>query len=269
MKTSKIVICFILWLVAFFIFVLCISLQFPSLLKDVKITDWLSLVVNCVIAALAFCGFYYAKDWKESLTEKNALEEGIVLKYNALEEVNNSYVRFLPSTLKYLTPDYNTDGFFDDVTTEQFFNVLHDISSELDLARDSIYNTHASLDKIAFFGWGLRNDKFMEFSKIDSSLDDLYMLYFQLEKLINDFLSGMGAYFKNGSNFPYIKYSKVKVDVSDATNILNKFFSISQNRKELETIIDDMMEIRSLSLKSIDILMTRHKKIHDLIEPKM
>ncbi|RYC47877.1 hypothetical protein [Pectobacterium zantedeschiae] len=266
MKFSRIDFCFTL--VVFFIFLLFLSLLYPNLLKDVKITDWLSLFVNCIIATLAFLGFYYAKDWKQTLTENKALEEGIILKYQVIEEVENSYFKFLPSMLKHQLPDNFRSGFFDDVRTETFFNVFHSIRSELDFARDSLHKVHVSLDKIVFFGWGLCGDKLAELLKVDSSLDELYTLRFQLEKLFNDFSFERNVYFDSASNFPYKKHSKITAKLSDVTVILNDFFEDPQNHKKFNYIVDKMMDIRSSSLSSVKIISNRYGKIHDLIEPK-
>lgn len=82
MKTSNIIYTFLgaSLFIGFLVFIFKISIHFPNSMKDVKITDWLSVAFNFIMALLAIWGVLYARNWRESLTESKALEEAINLR---------------------------------------------------------------------------------------------------------------------------------------------------------------------------------------------
>lgn len=239
----------------------------PKSFQDVKITDWLSFIVNLALALLAFIGFLYAKDWKLTLTESKILDEIISLKYEVIEDVYSCYFKFLPSMLNFHSPEKFDIDFFDEVSSQEFFMAFNEVRTELDSARDSFSKIHASRDKIVFLGWDLLPNKLTALKTIDDELDELYLLRFELEKLINDFLSDKEIYFNSTANYPNIKHTKTLAKQHDVTSSINELFNTPHAHNKFKYIINQMMDLRNSSLKSINTLMSRNEKIHDLVEP--
>jgi len=252
----------------FLIFLFCISLAFPSSHKDVKITDWLSLAFNAALTIVGVKGFYLARNWKQSLTEGRALEEGIQLKYDAFEKYNNVMFGFLPSTLEHQLPNPFHENFFDDKRAINFYASINSIYNDLDELRDAITEIHRVIERLGFFRWDLCEDKLREFLALDKDLDNLYLLSFELDHVFNDFLKTKNMTIHRSNDFPKILYSKNDADIEQARRALNEFFMSSERYIEVKSLVDKMMTIRSQSLNSMKVLLNRHEDIFQLITPR-
>ena len=87
MKFTKIEI----WLIALtiLVFIFCLSIQFPSMHKDVKITDWVSVFINVSLALFAYKGFLLANSWKDDLTRGDGYKLALEIKDDKLHELRS------------------------------------------------------------------------------------------------------------------------------------------------------------------------------------
>lgn len=87
MKFTKIEIGLIALTVLLFIFSL--SVQFPNMHKDVKITDWVSVFINITLALFAYKGFILANSWKDDLTRGDGYKLALEIKDDKLHELRS------------------------------------------------------------------------------------------------------------------------------------------------------------------------------------
>lgn len=87
MKFTKIEI----WLIALtiLVFIYCLSVQFPSMHKDVKLTDWVSVFINIALALFAYKGFLLANSWKDDLTRGDGYKIALEIKDDKLHELRS------------------------------------------------------------------------------------------------------------------------------------------------------------------------------------
>ena len=269
MRTLNIIYTFLVFflVIGFLFFIFKISIHYPNSMKDVKITDWLSVAFNFIMALLAIWGVFYARNWRESLTESKALEEATNLKYKVLMNANQAFFILTPSGIQHYLPDHENSPVFDDYNTEGLFNSLHDMCKKLDCVRDAIYELNVSREKLVFFGWDFCTDTKNEFIKVVKSVDNLYLSRFELEYIINTVLSKHGVVYNDSFGFPVYKHNREKVDLDDLIKILNGDFVTSKKLDEFSHILKEIMDIRNLSLNAIEVLRNCNDTIHDLIEP--
>lgn len=269
MRTSNIIYTLLgfFLVIAFLFFIFKISIHYPNSMKDVKITDWLSVVFNFIMASLAILGVFYARNWRESLTESKTLEEATSLKYKVLTNANRAFYILTPSGIQNYLPDHKNSPVFDGYNTEGLFNSFHDMCNDLDCVRDAIYELNASRERLVFFGWDLCADKKNEFIKVDKSVDELYKSRFKLEYIINTALSSHGMVYDGSYSFPIYKLNRNKADLDDLIKILNGNFVTSEKLDKFAYILKEIMNIRNSSLNSIKVLKDCTDTIHDLIEP--
>lgn len=247
MKTSNIIYTFLgaSLFIGFLVFIFKISIHFPNSMKDVKITDWLSVAFNFIMALLAIWGVLYARNWRESLTESKALEEAINLKYQVIMKVYYAFFTLSLSGIKYHIPDRVKGHVFDDYDTKGLFNSFHDMCNKLDCVRDAFFDLQASRERLVFFGWDFCTDKKNEFMKIDTSVDDLYISRIKLEGIINTVLSGHGVFYKAEFSFPRDKRNQENTDLDNLIKILNDNFVTSESFGEFEHILGKVRISRS------------------------
>lgn len=269
MRTSNITYTFLgfFLVIVFLFFIFKISIHYPNSMKDVKITDWLSVAFNFIMASLAIWGVFYARNWRESLTESKALEEATSLKYKVLMNANRAFFTLTPSGIQHYFPDHENSPVFDDYNTEGLFNSFHDMCNKLDCVRDAIYELNVSREKLVFFGWDFCTDKKNEFIKVVTSVDDLYISRFKLEYIINTVLSDHGMVYNVSFSFPVYKHNREKADLDDLIKILNVNFVTLENLDKFAHILKEIMDIRNSSLNAIKVLRNCNDTIHDLIEP--
>lgn len=269
MRTSNIIytlLGFVL-VIIFLFFIFKISIHYPNSMKDVKITDWLSFSFNFIMASLAIWGVFYARNWRESLTESKALEEATNLKYQVIMKANQAFFTLTPSGMQHYIPDHENSPMFDGYNTEGLFNSFHDMCNKLDCVRDAIYDLHVSREKLIFFGWDFCADKKNEFLKIDTSVDKLYILRFKLEHILNAVLSDHGVVYNTDFSSPININNREKADLDSLIEILNANFVSSKSFGEFVHILKEILDIRNSSLNAIKVLRNRNDTIHDLIEP--
>lgn len=92
MKFTKIEIGLIALTVLLFIFSL--SVQFPNMHKDVKITDWVSVFINVILALFAYKGFILANSWKDDLTRGDGYKLALEIKDEKLHDLRSLVHRF-------------------------------------------------------------------------------------------------------------------------------------------------------------------------------
>ncbi|WP_395291771.1 hypothetical protein V1609_15030 [Enterobacter kobei] len=87
MKFTKIEI----WLIALtiLVFIFCLSAQFPNMHKDVKITDWVSVLINVSLALFAYKGFLLANSWKDDLTRGDGYKLALEIKDDKLHNLRS------------------------------------------------------------------------------------------------------------------------------------------------------------------------------------
>ncbi|PQX80837.1 hypothetical protein [Cronobacter sakazakii] len=80
-----------IWLIALtiLVFIFCLSVQFPSIHKDVKITDWISVFINISLALFAYKGFLLANSWKDDLTRGDGYKLALEIKDDKLHELRS------------------------------------------------------------------------------------------------------------------------------------------------------------------------------------
>lgn len=87
MKFTKIEIALIFLTILIFLFSL--SIQYPNMLKDVKITDWLSVFINLTLALFAYKGFVLANSWKDDLTRSDGYKLALEIKDDKLHSLRS------------------------------------------------------------------------------------------------------------------------------------------------------------------------------------
>ncbi|MFK8256910.1 hypothetical protein ACFL9S_03895 [Erwinia sp. AnSW2-5] len=249
------------------IFLFSISATFPSSHKEVKITDWVSVFINILIAYAAIKGVNIARDWKKALTDGKIPEEGHKLKFDTLDKCNESIFKFLPMIFEFQLPSKASDDFFNDKDTIDFFLSYHRFNRDIDNVRDSVYDIHDAIERIRFLGWDFCDDKLVEFDNINHLVDELYVFRFQLDNLMNDFFTSKDIYFKGDREFPTVRYKSDAADIADVKAILNDFFSSKERLSDFKRTLDNMISTRGLFINSLRLLTDRNGRLIDLIMP--
>ncbi|HGG8841390.1 TPA: hypothetical protein ACJJXJ_002361 [Enterobacter soli] len=263
------VIVYILISATFFIFLFALGATYPDIVRSTKISDWASAFFNGIVAVMAIVAYNVAKDWKLGLTEKEAITEGVNLKFNIIPNVKYKAMGIISSNqLKWNFIGNEEDVFFDESDVKNFFSSINELYIELDEFTEELRKLNSSIVLINTYNWILCSSKSPLLDIIVNSEDPLYINYHSLVSHLNECLADAGMYFKKGKELPNILHSSNLGEMKYIIDVLNKFMGRSEYRNELLSKINFFIDTREAVLDAVRNLSIPTESIHHLIEPK-
>lgn len=265
MRLKRVDVYFILVISLIFLFVVLV--KFPNVHKDVKLTDWFLVILNAVLAVIATGGFFLAKDWKQTLTEVQARDECNKLKYEYLRRCIDVTYSFYPLGYRLMLPDVFRSDFFDQERALKFYRYMSSIHTQLEDMRVALQEVHASVERLKFWGWMLKPDKLKKYIEVDDLLNDMYLVRFEIDHLINEFFSSKKIIFDGEGDLPKIQFTNDTAEISYATSVLNEFFNEDGVYGEYKLKMDTLLDMRSRTLGLLKDISTQYGSIFDMINP--
>lgn len=260
---------YILISATFFIFLFALGATYPEIVTNTKISDWASAIFNGILAVMAIVAYKVAKDWKLALTEKEAINEGVNLKFNIIPKVKYKAMSIISSNdLKFNFIDNQEDIFRDEEDVICFFSSINELYKELNEFTDELINLKTSINLISTYNWVLCSSKSELLDIIINSEDTLFIKYHSLISDLNVCLNDAGMYFKKGKEIPHILHSSNGGEMKCIIDVLNKFMNQPKYRHDLLSKIDYFNEKTAMVLDAARNLSIPSESIHLLIVPK-
>ncbi|CTQ20637.1 hypothetical protein BN1007_80446 [Klebsiella variicola] len=238
MKFSKID--YSLFIVTLFIFLFFMSIQFPSMHKDVKITDWLSVIINISLALFAYKGFILANSWKDDLTRGDGYKIALEIKDNKLHNLRMLSHLFTNVELAYhcvLNALHNKSANIPvmNITNYDFaINNTKNIGHLIEGMKTCTRDLEISFRNLNSVGWEVSDVKKEKIQEVISMINDTFPIIFPIFYASQQLLGLANDYYDNQQNIIPTTYNQ-----SSQENLLEM---IKSNSEKFKSKTEDFSE---------------------------
>ncbi|MVT02125.1 hypothetical protein CD006_05540 [Enterobacter sp. 10-1] len=184
----------LLFIITLFIFLFFMSTQFPSMHKDVKITDWLSVIINLSLALFAYKGFILANSWKDDLTRGDGYKIALEIKDEKLHNLRMLSHSFSNVEIAYpcvLNALHNKSAVIPvmNITSKDFaINNTENIGLLIERMKICTRELEISFRNLNSVGWEVSDDKKDKIQEVISIINNafpiIYPVFYASQQLL-------------------------------------------------------------------------------------